>query len=184
MDWEHTWAPYSAADYAWVLAQVGPTDNVVEIGAGDLRLAIALAGKARQVLAIEWNIDILEQGRKKFAPLPPNLVARCADALTEPLPEGITLAVLLMRHCTHFSEWALRCRAAGCRGLITNARWGMAVEMIDLTRPPVPYQTLEMGWYACGCGATGFKPGNAEHWTAEQDEIVWEVCGCPACQKT
>ena len=41
--WERMWAPYDEATYAAVLAAVGPDDILLEIGAGDLRLARRLA---------------------------------------------------------------------------------------------------------------------------------------------
>jgi hypothetical protein len=40
-----------------------------------------------------------------------------------------------------------------------------------------------MGWYACLCGGTGFKEGPAWQWTAEMDELIHEVSGCPQCIK-
>jgi hypothetical protein len=68
--------------------------------------------------------------------------------------------------------------------MVTNARWGMGVETINLTKKPQMYYKIDMGWYACRCGATGFKTGPAERWTAEQDAIIYEVTGCPACHHT
>ena len=38
-NWERRWAPYDELTYQEVLAQVRPDDLVLEIGAGDLRLA-------------------------------------------------------------------------------------------------------------------------------------------------
>jgi hypothetical protein len=39
-----------------------------------------------------------------------------------------------------------------------------------------------MGWYACACGAVGFKIGPAEGWTEAQDAAVSEVQACPRCE--
>ena len=38
-DWELHWAPYDPATYQMVLEQLLPDDVVLDIGAGDLRLA-------------------------------------------------------------------------------------------------------------------------------------------------
>ncbi len=180
-DWEQLWAPYDPATYAAVLGQIDPQDHVLEIGAGDLRLACQMARRARRVIAIENNPEILERGKRQFAPLPGNLDILCADARSLDFPNTITLGVLLMRHCTHFSLYAERLRQAGCRRLITNARWRMNIETVRLDQPPVQYNSTPMGWYACRCGAVGFKPGPPEEWTAERDPIIHEVCACPEC---
>ncbi len=41
--WEARWAPYDEATYAAVLAAIRPDDVVLDIGAGDLRLARRMA---------------------------------------------------------------------------------------------------------------------------------------------
>jgi glycerol kinase len=41
--WEQLWAPYDESTYQAVLAAIGPEDILLEIGAGDLRLAIRAA---------------------------------------------------------------------------------------------------------------------------------------------
>lgn len=179
--WEQLWAPYDEAAYAAVLRQVGPQDAVLEIGAGDLRLACRMARLARRVYAIENNPQVLERGKRLHAPLPENLHIFCADARRLDFPKNITLGVLLMRHCTHFSLYAERLHQAGCRTLVTNARWHMDVEIIALDQPPVKYNSTPMGWYACRCGAVGFKEGPPEDWTAERDALTHEVCACPHC---
>jgi hypothetical protein len=163
-----------------VLAAVGPEDVVLEIGAGDLRLARRLAGVARQVIAWELQPELLVQARA-VGPLPPNLTAVEADARAEPLPPGVTAAVLLMRHCTHYALYVARLRAGGCPRLITNARWRTGVEVIDLG-PGAPFASVEVGWYACRrCGAVGFAGEDP----AQVDETalarVTDVEGCPMC---
>jgi hypothetical protein len=97
------------------------------------------------------------------------------------IPRGVTIGVLLMRHCTHYALYARRLRLAGCRRLITNARWHMDVENVDLVRRLAAYDQIPMGWYACDCGAVGFKPGPAESWTAEHDARTHAVRTCPTC---
>lgn len=180
--WEALWAPYDEPTYEAVVAWVQPEDVVLEIGAGDLRLARRLAAKAHQVYAIEMEPHLVTTavtGNK----LPANLSVTCADARHVPLPPGVTTAVLLMRHCHHFRLYASKLVMAGCRQLITNARWRLGVERIDLTVPARPYATVILGWYACRCGHTGFVPGPAEQLTIEVVSAVHEVNDCPLCQK-
>ena len=53
--WEALWAPYDEATYAAVLAVIEPSDVVLDIGAGDLRLTRRIAEQAQQVIAWESN---------------------------------------------------------------------------------------------------------------------------------
>ncbi len=175
--WEEMWAPYDEETYERALAFLPDGAVVLDIGAGDLRLARRAAARARLVYAVEQQPRLLAGA----GPLPPNLIAVCADARLLPVPPGVDTAVLLMRHCRHFAHYLSPLEAAGCRRLITNARWGMDVECIDLTRRPRPYAELPMGWYACRCGATGFRPGPPEHLDTAMAESVHEVDQCPEC---
>jgi len=177
--WEFIWAPYDEQTYKAVLAEIQSGDIVLEIGAGDLRLARQLAAKSRRVEAIEIQADILALGREE--PLPHNLIVHLGDALTIPFPDGITIAVLLMRHCTHYSDYVAKLRNAGCQKLITNTRWHFGIEVVQLSTPRIPFDRLELGWYACECGAAGFKPGPVEKINPEMDQVVIEVCNCPDC---
>lgn len=175
--WERRWAPYDAATYAEVLAAVQPADIVLDIGAGDLRLARALAKRARHVYAIE-----LDGARARAAgALPANLTLTVGDARTLPFAPCVTLGVLLMRHCTHVGLYSAKLRAVGARALVTNARWGLAVECIDLQAARMPYAALAIGAYACDCGATGFVAGPPAALTATVIATVAEVVDCPAC---
>jgi hypothetical protein len=182
--WEASWAPYDQATHAMVLAWIRPEDVVLDIGAGDLRLARRMAGKAQHVIAWEIQPELLaavtmEPGGQSG--VPDNLRVVCCDARTEPVPPGVTVAVLLMRHCTHYALYVTKLRAAGCRRLITNARWGMGVEEIDLA-PALPFDSIGTGWYACRCcGAVGFAGEDAAQVTATTLEQVTDVEGCPAC---
>ena len=110
-----------------------------------------------------------------------NLITLCGDARTLPFPPGIDTAILLMRHCRHFSLYRQKLEAAGCVRLITNARWGMGVECINLTASPRFYDDLAIGWYACRCGAAGFRPGPPEELVDSILEVVYEVDQCPKC---
>lgn len=180
--WERTWAPYDQATYQSVLAYIKKVDIVLEIGAGDLRLARQIAQVASQVIAVEIQEDLLEQGTlTKNKPPPDNLTVVKGDALSIPFPTGITVAVLLMRHCLHFQAYAEKLRKVGCNRVITNARWRMGVEQVNLNSERVPYEDVKIGWYTCWCGSAGFKPGLADEYTAEVDNLNHEVIGCPHC---
>ena len=154
---------------------------VLEIGAGDLRLARRLAEIARQVYAIEINRALVASSTAQAGHQLNNLHLICADAYQYPFPSGVTLAVLLMRHCRQFAVIADKLAATGCRRLATNARWGLEVELIDLLAPRLKFSAVSMGWYACWCGATGFVPGPAEQLTPRREAAVKEVIDCPAC---
>ncbi len=180
--WEARWAPYDEATYAAALAAIGPDDVVLDIGAGDLRLARRMAEQARQVIAWEMQPQLLaawngERGAESDQRLRPV----CADARSEAVPPGVTAAVLLMRHCTHYALYVEKLRAAGCQRLITNARWGMGVEVTDLG-PAAPFSSAAGGWYACRrCGATGWVGDDPATVTEATIEHVTDVEGCPAC---
>ena len=175
-EWEAMWSAYDEETYARALAYVPAGAAVLDIGAGDLRLARQVADHARVVYAIERNPALLDG-----EPRPSNVIVICGDARTLPFPEGIDTAVLLMRHCLHFALYRQKLEAVGCARLITNARWRMGVECIDLTARPQLYATLAMGWYACRCGATGFRPGPTDQLTAALADIIFEVDQCPEC---
>jgi hypothetical protein len=178
-DWERIWAPYDEETYTAVLEQLEPDDVVLDIGTGDLRLARRMAERAHHVYAWEIQADILAGCNYSLSD---NLTVSCTDARTEPIPPNVTVAVLLMRHCRHFAHYAKKLRMAGCRYLLTNARWGMGVEIVDLQARRQLYSSLKMGWYACWCGQTGFKPGPAELLTVERETAVHEVIFCPNCR--
>jgi len=181
VDWECLWAPYDPPTYQAVLEQIHPDDVVLDIGAGDLRLGRQIAGIVRKVYCVETNPGILNQGLKTDKPLPDNLIALCADARTLEFPSGITIGILLMRHCAHFKQYANKLKEINCQRLVTNARWHMNIENIDLLAPRVKFEEVNIGWYACWCGAVGFKSGPVELLTPETDAIIHEVINCPAC---
>ncbi len=175
--WEALWAPYDESTYSLALNALKSDDVVVDIGAGDLRLARRMAERVRLVFAIERQLELL----RGAAPLPNNLVVVCADARDWTFPTGLTAAVLLMRHCTCFGLYAGRLAAVGVGRLITNARWRMGVEVVDLQAPRTSHHQAPPGWYACWCGATGFKPGPPEIFTETDNQRISEVSCCPAC---
>jgi SAM-dependent methyltransferase len=180
-DWEGWWSPYSEEIYRFVLDHVLAEDTVLEIGAGDLRLALRLAQRVRRVYAVEVNPCILGAALAEIGHnMPRQLIAICGNALDIPFPPGVTVAVLLMRHCQHFARYVEKLREIGCRRLITNARWGMDVEVVDLS-PGEEFAAVESGWYACKCGAVGFViPADISAWMEEGPAV--EVEQCPRCR--
>lgn len=179
IDWETLWAPYTAEDYQSVLDLIKPQDVVLDIGAGDLRLALRLARVARKVYAIECNAQVIAQSDR--SQWPDNLEVICVDALTYPFPNDVSVAVLLMRHCSHFKNYAARLKSIECTRLITNARWKMNVEAIDF-RSGVAYDPKQMGWYACVCGSIGFTAGDPRLINQKLLAQVVEVKNCPQCK--
>ena len=171
LDWEAAFAPYDEQMYRDALAFLEPNDIVLDIGAGDLRFAKRAAECVTQVIAIEQRAELIPEN------LPRNIQVICGDAREIEFPKNITAAILLMRHCQHFSLYRKKLERGGCNKLITNARWGMDVELIDLTAPRTWFSDFEGGWYACECGAVGFKITNV------QVEFVAQVGNCPACLK-
>lgn len=183
--WEARWAPYSEADYAAVLAAIRPDDVVLDIGAGDLRLARRMAQIARQVIAWEMQPELLaaveDVSRDTWQKSALPLTVVCTDARSEPVPPGVTVAVLLMRHCTHYALYVEKLRAAGCRRLTTNARWGVGVEVIDLTHGAL-FDSVGAGWYACRrCGAVGWTGDDVASVNQRSVDRVTDVEGCPSC---
>ena len=176
--WESLWAPYDQPTYAFVLDHLEPGEVILDIGAGDLRLARQMAPRVRRVVAIEINPDL---NRSNRIDLPANLTLIAGDALELDFPAGLTSGVLLMRHCTHFQEYAEKLRRAGARRLFTNARWRMGVECVALDGFRPTFEQFSFGWYACWCGRTGFKPGPVAEFTVPDLEIEHQVSDCPAC---
>jgi hypothetical protein len=179
--WEALWAPYDEPTYQLVLEYVRPDDVVLDIGAGDLRLARRLAEVAQQVYAVEQNAAVLAQSDRST--WPDRLSVIHTDALTWSYPPEVTVAVLLMRHCTreHFARYVQRLTTeTQCQRLLTNARWKMNVEEMQL-RSGLRYDPDRVGWYACRCGAVGFTPGDPQSITTQLLADVDEVVNCPSC---
>jgi hypothetical protein len=183
LEWEKLWAPYDPPTYRQVMQFIEPSDVVLEIGAGDFRLACQIAETVQKVIAIELQEDLVDRFCSASASFPFNLEVISGDALTWDFPQEITKGVLLMRHCTHFKDYAQKLISSGASGLITNARWHMSIEFIALQQPRINYSDLELGWFACWCGSIGFKEGPAERLVHPLDEIVHEVCNCKNCAK-
>ena len=179
LEWERMWAPYDEQTYSAVLAAIASQDVVLEIGAGDFRLARRLAEKAKKVYAIEINKNLVAGLNSK---LPANCQLITGDARQFPFPKDINVAVLLMRHCTSFAQYWSKLATTACERLITNARWGLGVEIIHLNEARLSFDKISMGWYACRCGDSGFVTGSPERITQQVLDRVWEVAGCPACQ--
>lgn len=181
-NWETIWAPYDEPTYGWVLEQISSEDVVLDIGAGDLRLARRMAGKCRKVYAVEIQQNLLKKATLAAGGGNlPNLLVLRADARQMRFPADVTVGVLLMRHCTHFRLYAQKLREAGAQRLITNARWRMGIEVIHLHAERIPFHAFSLGWYACWCGAVGFKPGEVERMTPDLLDAINEVDHCPQC---
>lgn len=178
--WEWVWAPYDRVAYQSVLDSLSADDIVLEIGAGDLRLVQLMAPRVRFVYAIELQEEIAFRSTEH---LPDNCRLIIGDARKEPFPKGITTAVLLMRHCTHFQLYWQKLSAVSCKKLITNARWGLDIETINLRCIRLPFSALQIGWYACQCGHTGFLPGPPEKLNDDLMNTIREVENCPRCSR-
>ncbi len=191
-EWESCWAPHDEATSTYVLARLAPGERVLDIGAGDLRLAVRMAERGCEVTAIERERTVLERGLRQLGIAPAvrraeialrigagHLTVVLADASTWPFPP-VESAVLLMRHCTRFREYVSRLRAVGCRRVFTNVRWRCGVEEMRLDRLR-PFGAIETGWWACTCGAVGFAAADPALVDAEALARVQEVEGCPRC---
>lgn len=175
--WEGWYSPHDEETYLQVLQTIEKEDIVLDIGAGDLRLALRIAEQAQRVYAVEVNPLVVGMALRTIGfHLPRNLQVVCANALDFSIPAGITVGVLLMRHCQHFGQYFDRLCTAGCRRLLTNARWKNGVEVIDLTVPRLPFEQVQDGWYACHCGAIGYVGSGVR-----ADALPVEVVVCPAC---
>jgi hypothetical protein len=178
--WEGWFSPYDDQTYDDVLSHFASDDVVIDIGAGDLRLALCMAERTQRVYAVEVNPLVVSAALEIIGlDLPRNLHVICSNALDLRIPRDVTVAVLLMRHCQHFATYFDRLQTAGCQRLLTNARWKSGIELIDLTTPGLAFQDLHEGWYACRCGATGYVGTGTR-----PDGVPVEVTGCPACSSS
>lgn len=181
-DWEAVWAPYDEATYRSVLEQIRTADIVLDIGAGDLRLARRMVEKCRKVYAIEIQEGLINIVAKEANSWPlEKLVLIQGDARHVLFPPDVTAGVLLMRHCTHFQLYANKLREVGAERLITNARWRMGIEVVQLQAERIPFQEFSLGWYACWCGRVGFKPGLVDNLSPDTINVIHEVSCCPQC---
>ncbi len=181
--WEAKYAPYDEETYRFVLARLRPDDVVLDIGAGDCRFALAAAPRVARVYALEVQPALVSDCLRRVGEdLPRQVHVICANALDFPFPPDVTVGVLLMRHCTHFATYFRKLQAVGARWLFTNARWKMAVEAVDLQAPRLAFEEAPAGWYACTCGAVGFKaPAEDEMAAFTEDALIHEVAFCPHC---
>ena len=180
VDWETIWAPYDRSTYEVVLEKISEDDIVLDIGAGDLRLSRKIAKVAQRVYAIEYHKALI-LASVEHTPLPENLTVIIGDARLVPFPPGITMGVLLMRHCTQFQLYFNKLTSVGAKRLVTNARWRMGIEEVNLLAKRTNYANLQIGWFACSCGAVGFKTASVELLTAEILDHQYEVFDCPKC---
>lgn len=181
--WEAMFAPYDLSTYQAVLDTLRSEDVILDIGAGDLRLAQQMARIVQKVYAVEIDPELLDRATAWRGPLPASLIPICADARLLDFPSDVTAGVLLMRHCTCFRLYVEKLQNTGAARLVTNARWRMAVEVVDLQVRRTSFADARMGWFACLCGGTGFKEGPAELWSVEMDNETHEVSSCPKCME-
>ncbi len=77
-----------------IVAAIGPSDTLVEIGPGRGALTFPLAGQTKQLIAIEKDPALAAHLERRFGDNP-GVTIRCADALHEDLsahPSGLRLA--------------------------------------------------------------------------------------------
>ena len=77
-----------------IVAAIGPSDTLVEIGPGRGALTLPLARQTKQLIAIEKDPDLAAHLERQFADNP-GVTIHCADALREDLsvyPRGLRLA--------------------------------------------------------------------------------------------
>ncbi len=94
--------------YGDVLANINSTDVVLEIGAGNLALSIALAARASRVYAVEANPLVMASGVTRIGlGLPRNLIPVSANASDFPIPPDVTTIVCLVVRLDQrgFPEW-------------------------------------------------------------------------------
>jgi hypothetical protein len=188
VDWAGMWAAYDESTYQAALDFIEPGSFILDIGAGDLRLAGRAVNKGCTVFAIELQPAVIRQARPDVLNLE-QLYIVAADARLIPFPPGLDAALLLMRHCEDYALYVGKLRACGCPKLITNARWRMGVECIPL-KPGEAFKADRVGWYACvRCGATAFIPVQDERSQCDRlnpgiDLDYVNVEGCPHCLPT
>jgi protein-L-isoaspartate O-methyltransferase len=86
---------------------------VLDIGAGSLRSATAIALLVELVFAIGHQRSLLDRSL-----IPSNLTVICTDARHWLYPQSITTAVLLIRHCKHLSFVLAVCGGQAAGGLL------------------------------------------------------------------
>ena len=177
------WAPYDEGTYQAALGYLEPGSFVLDIGAGDLRLAARAVAKGCRVLAVEIQPAVIRRAQPDVLNLD-RLQVVAADARGFPFPPGLDAALLLMRYCEDFALYVRKLRACGCPKLITNARWRVGVECIPLGLGEA-FRSDRMGWYACvRCGKTAFIPGPCERLKPGIEFDHVDVEGCPNCTPT
>ena len=85
---------YDSAKIEEIVAAIGPSDTLLEIGPGRGALTLPLAGQTKHLIAIEKDPALAEHLERQFSDNP-GVTIRCADALHEDLstyPKGLRLA--------------------------------------------------------------------------------------------
>lgn len=175
MESKRTESPFDEATHTAVIHHIQHDDIVLDINAGDLSLARRMTNTAQHVYVWEHQAEIVETEIE-------NLTICYPDSQFDSFPSDITVAVLLSRYCQHFARYAKKLRTVGCRYLITNARWGSGLEVINLQTYRQLYSAIPVGWFACWCGNAGFKADSAEQLMKVRETAVHEVIFCPNCR--
>ncbi|MBI3330456.1 MAG: ribosomal RNA small subunit methyltransferase A [Nitrospinae bacterium] len=106
------------------LAELGPADTVLEIGAGTGVLTEALAARARRVLALELDRDLISPLRQRFADRPHVEIIH-ADALDFDL-NSLDEAVKIVANLPYGTAVPILMRLLGA-----GSRWRVAVVMLQ-----------------------------------------------------
>ena len=109
--WEIFYVPEDMF-YDPCLEKLSRDDVVFDVGAGDMRFDLIMAGTVRKVYAVEINPTITARALNIIGyGLPTNVIAMCGNAFEMELPGDVTAVTCLMIHRQHeFPESWKRCR--------------------------------------------------------------------------
>ena len=109
--WEIFYVPEDMY-YDLCLDRLSRDDVVFDVGAGDLRFDLMVAGVCKKVYAVEINPTITARALNIIGyGMPTNMIAMCGNAFEMELPGDVTVVTCLMIHRQHeFPESWKRCR--------------------------------------------------------------------------
>jgi SAM-dependent methyltransferase len=128
-----------AADLAvWLELAEGCGGSILDVGAGTGRVALPLARAGHRVVALEREVELASELRRRAAGLDVEVI--CADACDFSLAEEVGLAIVPMQTVHLLEDLAafLRCVHAALRdgGLLAVALLGDGVEPFELELEP------------------------------------------------
>ncbi|MBU0778125.1 hypothetical protein KKF82_07690 [Patescibacteria group bacterium] len=99
-------------NYEDCLSKLSPDDVVFDVGAGDMRFDLMVAGMCKKVYAVEINPGLVSSALRIIGwDMPANLTVICGNAFEMELPGDVTVVTCLMIHRQHeFPEQWKRCR--------------------------------------------------------------------------